>query len=504
MGNSLLQSGTALGAILAPQAIRLLLTNDPSSSRIPFMVIGAGGCVWVLFWMTSIRPADLRGPRQRGRPRQRPRTISPASGVVFRGDLHLSLPGPAGAGDLHQPELALVPGVAAKVPARITRLRAERHAQLHHVLLHRGRYWRPGRRLDYAAAGTARLERVPARMSVFAFCCLLTTMTTLAAFLPQGPLLLGSLLLVACGGLGCYTAYYSMTQDLSLKHQGKVNGSLATATWLTTAAFHPIFGRYLDKTGDYDLVIGCMGWLPMISLVAVLLLWNRKQARLPTSRRSQRCCDGKGRFAEVLCHAQTTAWQWFWPWSFTIHRPRRHRSGGGRSMTTRRARPARVYRGRGTWRVERSDSGNALAQLAKSADPVFNIILADDTSARELDLSVRMKPAAGEFDQGGGLVWRAQDRRNYYLCRYNPLEDNFRLYKVVDGKRSLLQNADVDKTPGWHAIAVIMAGDHIECSLDGKKLLTFDDPSITAAGKIGLWTKADAQSLFDDLTFAVR
>ena len=118
-----------------------------------------------------------------------------------------------------------------------------------------------------------------ARMWVFAGCCLLTTLTTAAAFLPKGPLLLGALLVVAFGGLGSYAAYYSLTQDLSVKHQGKISGSLSTITWLVTASFHPIFGDYLDRTKRYDLVVGAMGWLPLVSLIAVLLLWDRRRAR---------------------------------------------------------------------------------------------------------------------------------------------------------------------------------------------------------------------------------
>src|SRR5262249_12970042 len=125
----------------------------------------------------------------------------------------------------------------------------------------------------------------------------------------------------------------------------------------------------------------------------------------------------------------------------------------------------------GTWTVVDSDQGKAFAQSAKNANSVFNITLATDTNAKDVDLSVRMKAVAGEIDQGGGLVWRARDARNYYLTRYNPLEDNFRVYKVVDGKRTLLQNVDIPHTPGWHTLKIEMDGDHIECYYDGKKYL---------------------------------
>jgi hypothetical protein len=154
----------------------------------------------------------------------------------------------------------------------------------------------------------------------------------------------------------------------------------------------------------------------------------------------------------------------------------------------------------GEWKVAESDKGKALAQTAKNPNAVFNVTLIGDTNAKDVDLSVSLKAIAGETDQGGGLVWRAKDKSNYYLARYNPLEDNYRVYKVVDGKRTLFQNADIPHTPGWHTLRVEMRGDHIVCSYDGKKYLEVTDTTFTGPGKIGLWSKADAQSHFDDLT----
>ncbi len=118
-----------------------------------------------------------------------------------------------------------------------------------------------------------------------------------------------------------------------------------------------------------------------------------------------------------------------------------------------------------------------------------------------MDLTVRFHAIAGKFDQGGGLVWRAKDGRNYYIARYNPLEDNFRVYTVVDGQRTQLQNADIPRSDGWHTLRVTMRGDHIQCFYDGKKSLDVHDTTFTKPGHIGLWTKADARTRFDDLTF---
>lgn len=95
----------------------------------------------------------------------------------------------------------------------------------------------------------------------------------------------------------------------------------------------------------------------------------------------------------------------------------------------------------GEWQVKMDASApskpNVLAQLAKSSRPDFNVTLVTDTNYRDVDLSVRMKAIAGTIDQGGGLVWRAKDAKNYYIARYNPLEDNYRVYKVVNGRRGL-------------------------------------------------------------------
>ena len=129
-------------------------------------------------------------------------------------------------------------------------------------------------------------------------------------------------------------------------------------------------------------------------------------------------------------------------------------------------------------------------------------MLVDGTRYKDLDLSVRLKAVAGELDRGGGLVWRAKDKDNYYIARYNPLEDNFRVYKVEAGKRTQFQSAKVPGDTKWHTLRVTMAGTKITCYLDGTKYLEADDSTFPDAGKIGLWSKADAQSYFDDLNVA--
>ena len=142
--------------------------------------------------------------------------------------------------------------------------------------------------------------------------------------------------------------------------------------------------------------------------------------------------------------------------------------------------------------------GKALAQTsAKGQNRLFNLCIAEKTSFRDLDLSVAFKAVSGKLDQGGGLVWRYADANNYYVARMNPLENNFRLYKVVAGKRTQLATADLKiDAARWHTQRIVQMGNHIECYFDGKRYLDIKDDTFSKAGKIGLWTKADAQTHF--------
>ncbi len=131
----------------------------------------------------------------------------------------------------------------------------------------------------------------------------------------------------------------------------------------------------------------------------------------------------------------------------------------------------------------------------------YNLAIAENTSYRDLDLTVKVKAVAGKEDQGGGPIWRCQDARNYYVCRINPLESNYRVYKVVDSRRRQLDSAKVElQASRWYTLRVTMTGDHITCYLDGKKMLEVTDAAISRGGKIGLWTKADAVTSFDSLS----
>jgi hypothetical protein len=113
---------------------------------------------------------------------------------------------------------------------------------------------------------------------------------------------------------------------------------------------------------------------------------------------------------------------------------------------------------------------------------------------------VSFKAVAGETDQGSGFVWRYQDNNNYYICRMNPLEDNYCVYEVVAGKRTQLRAKEgvKVKTGEWHKLKVEVKGNKMAGYLDGEKLWEITDDTYPNAGKVGLGSNADAESHFDE------
>ncbi len=143
----------------------------------------------------------------------------------------------------------------------------------------------------------------------------------------------------------------------------------------------------------------------------------------------------------------------------------------------------------------------AITAIPDGAKGVFNLCWTNAVAFRDGTIGAKVRADSGKIDQGGGLIWRVKDAKNYYLCRYNPLETNFCLYYVKDGVRKKLAEAKdlVVKTGEWFAISVTQKGDRIACSLNGKKLLDATDATFADAGGVGFWSKADAASSFDDL-----
>ena len=162
----------------------------------------------------------------------------------------------------------------------------------------------------------------------------------------------------------------------------------------------------------------------------------------------------------------------------------------------------------GDWKVIESSQAisppKVLAQLRnKGAEHNYNLVLIDDTDASDVDLSVSFLPISGKADMGGGLVWRASDDRNYYLARANPLEQNVRIYRVVKGVRKMLQSHDkIIDVKQWHALRVIVRGCHMQVFYDDRNIFDLCDETFKE-GHVGLWTKSDAVTYFDDLKLQI-
>jgi hypothetical protein len=185
-------------------------------------------------------------------------------------------------------------------------------------------------------------------------------------------------------------------------------------------------------------------------------------------------------------------------WTFETDRP--GKSPAGFSF-------ARTGEGKpGTWVVRNepdAPSGKAvLAQIDRDdTDYRFPLAIAEGPPLADLRLSVRCKPVDGKVDQACGLIFRFKDENNYYITRANALENNVRLYHVADGRRVQFAgwNGKVAKNV-WHQLEVQARGDRMVVSFDGSQVIDARDGTFSNPGKIGVWTKADSMTFFDDLS----
>jgi hypothetical protein len=168
----------------------------------------------------------------------------------------------------------------------------------------------------------------------------------------------------------------------------------------------------------------------------------------------------------------------------------------------------------GTWVVQAEGPNQYLAQInTDSTNARYPVAVVSDISTTDVDVSVRFKPVSGRVDQAAGLVWRYQNADNYYVVRANALENNVVLYKVERGRRTDLPLKGAGRTYGktanvpagrWSTLRVVATGPRFDVSLNGVTLYEVEDATFAAAGRVGVWTKADSVTHFDDLTVVTR
>src|SRR5262245_8518286 len=155
------------------------------------------------------------------------------------------------------------------------------------------------------------------------------------------------------------------------------------------------------------------------------------------------------------------------------------------------------------WTVEKDDTAPSKPNVLKqSGEATFPVCIKSDTSLKDGFVEVKFKPVSGKEDQAGGVIWRCRDADNYYVARANALEDNVTIYHTIKGKRVSFRNMNTKVASGvWHTLRVDFAGNKFAVTFDGKKLIEASDDSFSEAGKVGVWTKADSVTLFDDFNY---
>jgi hypothetical protein len=160
-------------------------------------------------------------------------------------------------------------------------------------------------------------------------------------------------------------------------------------------------------------------------------------------------------------------------------------------------------KGSGKWSVEKDESAPSKPNVLKqSGQATFPVCLKDDTNLKDGFVEVKFKPISGKEDQAGGLIWRAKDSNNYYVARANALENNVTIYHTINGHRTEKKRTKTTvATNQWHILRVDFQGNHFTVTFDGQKAIEWDDNTFKEVGKVGVWTKADSVTLFDDFTY---
>jgi MFS transporter, ACS family, hexuronate transporter len=323
MGNSILQSGAAAGAILTPLVV-MGMAALTGSWRGVFLVVGTLGAGWVVLWLSCVRKDDLTV--------EQGKTSSSLAVIVVPLVLLLGLDIAVHAYFSDDPQLTLatkifvtVAGIACvftwliygtrdetRLPRRVFITRFCVLAVLVvtiNLTWHYFRAWLPlfletshgytknemrwfmmayyiFTDIGTLTAGFITLQLARrymsvhgSRMAVFCTCALLTTLSAVVAFLPAGPLLLGLLLVIGFAALGLFPNYYSFSQEITVQYQGKVTGALGCTCWLSMSLLHELVGESIKQTGNYSQAMSVAGLMPLLGVVALFLFWGKTQPR---------------------------------------------------------------------------------------------------------------------------------------------------------------------------------------------------------------------------------
>lgn len=270
MGNSILQSGASIGAIITPQIMKVAMTHEVGSWRPVFVWVGAVGLAWVLLWLAMMRPKSLRAQEIAERDPSSTKPVSIWPILMGRRFWAVAL---------------LIMGT--QTVWHIFRVWLVKFLQT-------GRGYSQSDALDFTSAyyiatdvgcflaGLTSLWLVKkwmvsphaSRRIVYAAGCGLTSLCVLIPKLPQGWILLTVLLLIGAGALAQFPSYYSYVQELSADHVGRLTGLLSMWVWAVTSPLQSLFGWIADRTGSYDLGLVVAGLVPWMGVLAMRFLWD--------------------------------------------------------------------------------------------------------------------------------------------------------------------------------------------------------------------------------------
>jgi ACS family hexuronate transporter-like MFS transporter len=278
LGNSILQSGAAVGAIVTPLLVQYLL-DVGYSWREPFLVVGSLGIAWVILWLVTVRPRDLA-------------PAPPAATTVVAGHTSLS----AILADRRFWILALLVACLncpwhffrAWLPLFLQEVHGYEEAEMnrfttaYYISTDAGSLTAGFLALWLARKG---MTVHASRLLVFLGCALLTTLSILTPVF-SGPALLVIFLIIGFGALGLFPSYYSFTQELSVLHQGKVTGMLSFISWVSVAAMQTAVGEIVQRTHSYDLGLALAGFAPLLGFLALYFFWETRptdESSVPSS-----------------------------------------------------------------------------------------------------------------------------------------------------------------------------------------------------------------------------
>jgi ACS family hexuronate transporter-like MFS transporter len=266
MGNSVLQSGTSIGAIVTPIIISWMLTDDIRSWRVPFQVVGVIGAFWVIAWIFTGPSGSVRGVAA-----DEIRTSQPWWRLLLDRRMLLILV-----------VVALINTTWQLLRAWLPKFLQEGRGYAEYETLYFNSVWFAATDIGCLGAGAVALwlarrgdSVLRARLLTFFACALMCATLIAVPWLPAGSMLLGVVLISGAGALGVFPLYHAFTQDLSHAHQGKITGIAGVAAWAFSPFAHQMFGRHIDATRSFDQGLAIAGCLPMVAFLLLIALWPR-------------------------------------------------------------------------------------------------------------------------------------------------------------------------------------------------------------------------------------